>query len=183
MRPLSTFSYFFHECFPDIPLWHWAIMIFLSCALAIIVSLRIKPSIYGSVFLGLLFLMVLFLLDALVGIRLGVDNLPHFGFDLAAEFRRIVYGRIGVRYLLLFNASGFMPIGFFMSAFLTETKHFGVKQQLRIVILSALGLSLCIEFLQLFFRLGWFEVTDIIMNLLGAMIGAGVSLAIHLPLK
>ena len=40
--------------------------------------------------------------------------------------------------------------------------------------LSGFGLSLCIEFLQLMFRLGFFELTDLVLNTVGTFLGAGL---------
>ena len=154
-------------------------MIVLSGILTVLMVLLKRSTVYGAVSLGIALLMVLFLFDGLVGIRLGIEELPHSGFDLSAELRRMIHGKRGVRYLMLFNAAGFAPLGFFFSEYLTETKRFTVKRKLALVALIAFGLSLCIESLQLIFQLGWFEMTDMVMNLFGALVGVGISLAMH----
>ena len=42
-----------------------------------------------------------------------------------------------------------------------------------------LSLSLCIESLQLLLRVGFFELTDLVMNTLGAFVGALISAGVR----
>ena len=48
------------------------------------------------------------------------------------------------------------------------------KDNWKRVFVTALVLSVLIEFSQFIFNLGWYEVDDVISNTLGAMIGSGV---------
>ena len=50
-----------------------------------------------------------------------------------------------------------------------------VTRKLRMIVLSAIVLSFGIELIQLVFKLGLFEFDDIFHNVLGAMIGYGLS--------
>ena len=45
--------------------------------------------------------------------------------------------------------------------------------------LVAFGLSLCIECLQLVLKVGFFEVTDLVMNTLGGFVGALISMGVR----
>ena len=67
-----------------------------------------------------------------------------------------------VQYLL--NILFFIPYGFL----------FPRKDNWKRVFVTALVLSVFIEFSQFIFNLGWCEVDDVISNTLGAMIGYGV---------
>ena len=97
----------------------------------------------------------------------GVD----FRFDLLQLFHGTKQGRIET----VSNIAVFVPFGFFLSEFLSSTKRFSPWRRLALVTLVGFGLSLCIECLQLILRVGYFELTDLVLNTLGAGVGAGVS--------
>ena len=86
---------------------------------------------------------------------------------------------------MLANVVVFVPFGFFLSEFLSMTKRFGTssafsaRRRIGLVALAAFGLSLCIESLQLILRLGVFEITDLVLNTLGGIVGALMSAGVR----
>ncbi len=158
-----------------VPWEHWVVMVVVSLALTVILLIRKKCSVYGAIALGLAVFTGLVLLDAAVAIRWN-DGVTHStGFNPATEIHHFLYGGM-VRWTEMFaNIAVFVPFGFFLSEFLSTTKRFVSKCQIGLVALAAFGLSLCIESLQLIFRLGVFEITDLVLNTLGGVVGALMS--------
>ncbi|MBP5172001.1 MAG: VanZ family protein [Bacteroidales bacterium] len=163
---------------------HWVWMGILALALTGFLSIRKRVSVHAAVCLGLTLFAGLFLLDTAVLIRIG-DGLTHkTGFDPAYELHYFLTGGM-VRWTEMFaNVVVFAPFGFFLGAFLRVTRRFGSRgrpdsmarldsrRRLGLVALCSLGLSLCIEALQLLLRVGVFEVTDLVLNTLGGVGGA-----------
>ena len=56
---------------------------------------------------------------------------------------------------------------------LASSNRTGSWRRVGLVTLAAFGLSLCIECLQLLLKVGFFELTDLVVNTLGAFVGAG----------
>lgn len=158
-----------------VPWEHWVVMGVVSLALTVILLIRKKCSVYGAIALGLTVFMGLFLMDTTVAIRyLGI--MPHtFGYDLTLVipglFRKGGQGETEI----FSNIAIFIPIGFFLAEFLAATKRFGAWRRLFLGTLAAFGLSLCIECLQLVLHVGFFELTDLVMNTVGGVVGAGMS--------
>ena len=125
-----------------------------------------------SVFLGL------YILDALVLVRIGSHFVDQSGIDLGTEIRRITSGNEEILMLLLFNLLAFIPFGFFFSEYLVASK-LSMGRCLGYVALTSFGLSLCIESLQLLLRVGIFELTDLVLNTGGGVLGAAMSLGLH----
>ena len=75
------------------------------------------------------------------------------------------------------NIAVFVPFGFFLAESLASLNRTGTGSWRRVgwVVLAAFGLSLCIECLQLILHVGVFEITDLVMNTLGAFVGALIS--------
>ena len=173
----STFQVYLKVFFPRIPSGHWILIGVVSLVLAVFVLTRKKSTIYESTALGLAVFIGLYLLDALALSRLGSERLWTPGIDLGSEWQRIVHGNEEHRILQLFNVAVFVPFGFFLSEFLAASKRFSSGQRLRWVTLIAFGLSLSIEILQLIFRVGQFELTDLILNTFGAFVGVVLAAA------
>lgn len=71
-------------------------------------------------------------------------------------------------YEMIMNVLLFIPLGLVWGS----QHHKGTKkQQWLLVFLLGMGLSISIEFLQMFFKKGCFEIDDIIHNTLGCLIG------------
>ena len=81
---------------------------------------------------------------------------------------RDVLGPMAVLTNLVGNVVGFMPFGFILPII-----HRGSRQFLWITLLT-FQLSLLIEVTQLIFKVGSFDVDDIILNTLGGVLGYGI---------
>lgn len=64
---------------------------------------------------------------------------------------------------------------FFLFEFPASAQRFSAERRLGLATLAGLGLSLCIECLQRLLHVGFFELTDLVMNTLGAFVGARVT--------
>lgn len=168
-----TIQAYIRAFFPTLPVSHWIGIGVLALALTVFLSLRRKYPLYGALALGLTILLGLFLLDGLVLIRRG-GSLPGEGIDLAAEYRRLVSGNEEITFLILFNIAVFVPFGFTLAEFLASAEHITGWRCLKYATLTALGLSLGIECLQLILRAGMFELTDLVLNSAGAALGAAL---------
>ena len=175
----STFQIYLRVFFPRIPDWHWIVIGMASLALTIYTLSQKKCSSYGAVALGLAVLIGLYLLDALALNRIGMEGVRKTGFDLESEWNRLLHGGEENLMLMLFNAASFVPFGFFLAEFLTTAKRFSAGRLIGLVALAGFGFSLCIECIQLVFRVGIFELTDLVLNTAGAVTGVGLSLVIH----
>ena len=145
-------------------------------SLALFMLLVKKYSVYGAITIGITFFICLFLLDSAVLIRLDEKENHEFGFSLIAEFNRLQHISKARWIEMLSNVAVFVPFGFFLTEFLSETKRFSCRNRIRFVILIASGLSLCIECLQLILRIGVLEITDLVLNTMGAILGVGLSM-------
>ncbi len=158
-----------------IPWVHWVAMGVLAIEISGIL-IRRKSSTYRAIMFGLTVFVGLFLLDAAVGIRY-MGNMPHgAGINLQAEYDRLIHLSKLRRIEIISNIAVFVPFGFFLSEFLSSTKRFSAWRRLGYATLASFGLSLCIECLQLILRVGFFELTDLVMNTAGGFFGAGLAL-------
>ena len=66
------------------------------------------------------------------------------------------------------NVVGFMPFGFFLPVVSRRGRR------LHNAVLLAFGLSLCIETVQLVFKVGSFDVDDLLLNTIGGILGFGL---------
>ena len=174
----STFQIYLRAFFPRVPLWHWVVMGVVALALTVGLIGRKRFSVYGSIALGVAVFMGLYLLDALALVRIGGRWVEHPGIDLGAELRRITSGNEENLMLMLFNTAVFAPFGLALGAFLRST-GMGLWRCLGRVTLVAFGLSLCIECIQWALHVGIFEVTDLVLNTVGAGMGGMIALAIY----
>lgn len=158
------------------------IMGVLALAIALFFMIRKKYSPYGAIALGITSLVGFFLLDTAVVIRfLGLY--PHrFGNVFFVDFNRLFHGEIDLVQIIA-NVGVFVPWGFFLEEFLAtkkgagdyELRSFNSWRRIGLATMAAFVLSLCIECLQLFLHVGFFELTDLVMNTLGGVIGASLS--------
>ena len=145
----------------------------VALAVAVFLLIRKKCSAYAALALGLTVFVGLFLLETAVVMRLS-GNYPYnsgvtFGFD------RIAHPSVSGWAELISNVVVFIPLGLFLSEFQASAKRFSAGRRLWLATLAGFGLSLCIECLQLLLRVGFFELTDLVMNTLGAFAGALIS--------
>ena len=161
----------------SIPWAHWTAIGILS--LVVILLARKKTTGYGAVALGISAFIGLFLLDSAVLIRY-FGFYPHCsGFDFKVDLNRIFHSSGLSRVEVFSNFAIYVPFGFFLSEHLAATKRFQPWSQLALVTLAAFGLSLCIESLQVILRVGFFELTDLVMNTVGGGVGALMSLGLR----
>ena len=172
---ISSLHKYIHDILIRIPLEHWAIMGIMSMALMIFILLRKKCSAYGAISLGITAFVGLFFLETAVLIRF-CGFMPHTsGHSFTVQIGQLFRGSRIRRIELLSNITVFIPFGFFLSEFLASTKQFRFWHRIGFAILATFGLSLCIECLQLILHVGYFELTDLVLNTVGGGIGAGVS--------
>ena len=101
------------------------------------------------------------------------------GHDLTLDFSRMFRKSGQGPVETLSNIAVFAPFGFFLGEWLASSNRTGSWRRFGLVTLAAFGLSLCIECLQLVLKVGFFEVTDLVMNTLGAFVGAGEAFMIR----
>ena len=138
-----------------------------------------KRSVYSSIVLGFTVFAGLFLLEEAVVIRY-CDILHHSsGVNLEAEHNRIFHGNVWGWTQIFSNLAAFIPFGFFRSEFLASAKSICAGRRLGLVTLAGFGLSLTIECLQLLLHVGYFELTDLVMNTVGTFVGALISAGVR----
>ena len=162
-----------HAILSNVPWGHWVVMAVAALVVAVFLLIRKRCSAYAAWALGLTVFVGLFLLETAVMMRF-CGNYPYnsgvnFGFD------RIVHPSVSGWAELISNIGVFIPFGLFLSEFLASAKRFSAGRRLGLATLAGFGLSLCIECLQLVLHVGYFELTDLVMNTLGAFVGAGMS--------
>ena len=168
---VSSLYKFAIETLAPVPKTYWLAIGILTLAVAALPLIRKKTSVYGAIALGITAFVSLLFLELAVVVRycglvefnLGVD----FKLDL---FRVLRCDRLG--YETLFNIILFVPYGFFFSEYLTETRQLGAWRKTGYATLATFAISIFIECLQLIFRVGYFEMTDLVMNILGGFVGA-----------
>ena len=173
---MRLFSYFpeLRYIIPPIPLVHWWGMGIGALILAGIIQFRKRTSLCGYIALWLSVFFVMFLLDSLVLIRyLGIRTTWHSDeISIGTELERLLYGGKERWMEMTLNFLSFLPFGFFLSVYLSSMRRFRSWQRIGFVTLFAFCLSLCIECLQLALHIGYFELTDLLLNAIGAFVGA-----------
>ena len=172
---ISVFQRYLYGILARVPWWHWVVICFL--ALTVFLLIRKKGSMYGAIVLGITVFVGLLLLDSAVAARFFRIHPHASGTVFSINWDRLLTGSYRHRVELISNAVVFIPFGFFLSESLSSWKQLRVWRQIGYVTLASFILSLCIECLQLVFRVGFFEVTDLVMNTVGGFVGVGVALA------
>lgn len=158
-----------------VPWIHWAVMGVLSLFLMATLLIRKKCSTYGAIAFGLTVFVGLFLIDTAVVIRYyGLMN-HAFGRNLTLDLTRMFQNDGEGPAETLANIAVFVPFGFFLTEYLAASKRFGAWHRIGYAALAAFGLSLCTESLQLILHVGFFELTDLVMNTAGGTVGACLS--------
>ena len=173
---LLTVSSYIRSILAYVPSAHWVLIGVMALTTSLLASK--KFSVYGAIMLGATVFASLLLLETAVVIRYS-GVFPHgSGFGMKAGFVRILYGDEYGRAEIMSNIAAFIPFGLLLSEFLASAKRFSAGRRLGLATLAGFSLSLCIECLQLLLRVGIFELTDLVMNTMGAFVGAGVSVVI-----
>ncbi len=169
----STLQDYAHSILVQVPWVHWAIMVGVSLALMGVLLAKKKSSVYGTVVFGVTLFMGLLLLDTTV-VNRCLGTLPiSSGYELSLRNFFYIPERRWVEFFA--NVAVFVPFGFFLSEVLANMKRLRPWRRLALATLSAFCLSLCIECFQLILHVGFFELTDLVLNTLGGFIGAGLS--------
>ena len=176
---IASFRIYLRHAFRHLPWEFWLVIAVVAIAIAL-VSRKLKGySAYASIALGLAVFFGIYMLGAMVLKRIGVQIEQHPEPNLIAEYHRLFHGSAEHRAFMLFNVLVFMPFGFTLSEFLSVAKHFRPKRVLGFVAISAFLISLSIETLQWILRVGLFEITDMVLNTLGAIAGSALSLGLR----
>ena len=195
------------EILAYIPWPHWVAIGVLT--LAVVFLVRRRTSLYGAIALAIAVFAGLLFIETTVVVRWCGFVQNGWGLHLNLDLGRILHIHSD-GYETLFNIVAFIPFGFFLAEYLATRRPAAIHRAVisssattpssaatppsatarwRILLLSILitfCLSLCIESLQLALRVGFFELTDLVMNTLGGLLGAGLSLllrAIFCPKK
>lgn len=101
--------------------------------------------------------------------RTGISEEYRYNLELFREIKRFIIYREQMGVFAVFaNLAGniliFVPYGFFISVASRERGFFKT-------LFFSMGLSLCVEIIQLFTRVGSFDVDDILLNTIGGVLG------------
>lgn len=138
----SIFQTYVCDTLARIPLVHWAIMGVVSLALIVVLIFLKTYSIYGSIALGIVTFIGLFLLDAAVIIRF-CGAMPHdTGINTTLELNPLFHGHGTHQTEPFSNIIVFVPFGLFLSEFLFTLERFSMWHRLGLATLVAFSLSL-----------------------------------------
>lgn len=182
----TEFSIYFRAFFPHLPPLHWLMMSVAAAVVIVFMLVRRKGSSrggsnpYNAVALGGMIFICLALLDILLIHRFNADRPQQQCFNLLEEYRHIISGDEEYAYTMLFNFILFIPLGFSLSEYFSSRPlRPGARQTLKLAALFAFVFSLCCESLQYVLRVGISELTDVLLNTLGALAGVAVSLLVR----
>ena len=101
--------------------------------------------------------------------RTGISEEYRYNLELFREIKRFIIYREQLGAFAVFaNLAGniliFVPYGFFISVASRERGFFKT-------LFFSMGLRLCVEIIQLFTRVGSFDVDDILLNTIGGVFG------------
>ncbi len=160
--PMSFFDEILRQLRVVTPLW-WLVL--AALAIGLLLVRRERRFLPGK----LLILYVAFLLVATVlsRTRLPVDSRASLvRLDLPGDLRARLTGSAQRRAELILNFCMLIPLGALFP--------WATKKGFAATVLLGLSLSVLIEFAQLYTARGWFELTDILGNTVGAAIGCGL---------
>ena len=175
MRSLAAYI---HSILALIPWWHWAMIVVL--AMAAFVLARRRRTVYGAVVLGVTVFVALFLLETTVVLRC-CNLLPYFpGQSFRVALTDLFNGSKARRTELFSNFAVFVPFGICLEeCFATAKRRRGFWRRTGWATLGGFALSLCVECLQWVLGVGFFELTDLVLNTLGAFAGALLAAAVR----
>lgn len=174
----SEIRTYIYSILVKVPSLHWLVGGVLALAVSLFLLIVKKRSVYGSILLGITVFIGLLLLETAVVLR--YCGIVHHA---TGYFNKLDLGRFLdsiARKEVISNFTVFVPFGFFLSEYLDAAKRRGVWRRLFCSALVAFLLSLLIEFLQIFLHVGFFDVTDLVMNTVGGITGACLASLIRL---
>ena len=169
---LSVFWGYARKILSAVPGWHLAVLGALALACTGIMIWR-RSTVYAAVVVGLTVFAALFLLETGVVAR-WCGSMPHgFGVDFRLGLGRLFPASTRhARLESMSNIAVFGPVGFFCGEAVATLRRYGFWRCVGVATLVGLGLSLLIEVLQLVLQVGYFELTDLVLNTAGAFAGA-----------
>ncbi len=179
----STLPPYIRGILAHIPGTHWAIIWVLTVISTVFLVAQKKYAFYSAITLGIVVFVGSFLLDTAVAIRYFGAMSHETGFDLKLDIARLFRKTGNGPIEMISNVAVFVPFGFFLSEFLVSTKRFVSWRRLGFVTLVGFGLSFSIECLQLLLCVGFFELTDLVMNTSGAFLGASMAVLVRVLWK
>ena len=149
-------------------------------AVAAFVLARRRRTVYGAVILGITVFCGLFLLETTVVLRC-CNLLPYFpGQSFRVALVDLFNGSKARRTELFSNFAVFVPFGICLAESLaTAKRRFGFWRRIGLATLGGFALSLCVECLQWVLGVGFFELTDLVLNTLGSCAGALLAAAVR----
>ena len=162
------------EIIESIPLAHWVVIGFLTAAVIVVLLATKKAKTYAAVSMGIVVFVALLFLETAVIVRL-FDLVPYIlGVDFKVDvFRVFQSNKLG--YETFFNIVLFVPFGFFLSEYLYVTRRPSLWRCAALSTIATLLLSLSVETLQFLLRVGFFEMTDLVTNTFGGLVGAALA--------
>ena len=182
---LEAIKIYIRNAFPHFPWWHWGIIVFIAIGVSLGMKKREELPVYAAFMLAIGVFWGAFLFDGIVLNRLYSNSQMYSGLDLCAEFRRTFSGGTDHWNGQLLNIAVFVPLGLSLFEYLSAASwqnarsHFWIG---RVAIISFL-LSFSMEGLQWILKVGFFEVSDLVLNTLGAVIGALIAKGIRSVVK
>ncbi len=171
---MDTNSFFFiiNKAFPGFPWWHWAVMLVVAFGVALALRKKKNLSVHATVSFAFTVFVGLFLVDGIVLDRLPSQHKFFSGLDLITEYHRLIECNELQMNSMLLNVLVFIPFGFFLYEYVSEAGHQAVVKNLKSVIMFTFLLSMSIELAQWILKVGFLELTDMILNTIGAALGA-----------
>ncbi len=152
------------------------VMIVVAFVAALINRKRECLSVYATLSLAFTVFMGLFLVDGIVLDRLPSQRKFFSGLDLVTEYHRLI-GCDEIQFnCMLLNVMAFIPFGFFLFEYTSCAGKQTTLKNLKSVIMSAFLLSMFIELAQWILKVGYLELTDIVLNTIGAALGAALAM-------
>ena len=152
------------------------IMIVVAFCSALTLRKRRSLSVYATVSLALTVSVGLFLVDGIVLDRLPSQQKFYSGLDLVTEYHRLI-GCDEIQFnCMLLNVMVFIPFGFFLFEYTSCAGKQTTLKNLKSVVISAFLLSMFIELAQWILKVGYLELTDMVLNTIGAALGAALAM-------
>ena len=122
----------------------------------------------GTIVLGILLSLIVSFVFVMTLFRIPSKEDVSFCLKPFESYWISAEGNIEVMLQIIINIVMFIPIGFLLPC------CFKLYEKYRYVLLTVVKVSISIELFQLIFKIGSFEIDDVINNVFGTMIGLGI---------
>jgi glycopeptide antibiotics resistance protein len=115
-----------------------------------------------------IWLMTGYYLTVLVSTVFSRTSLDFYNYDINIFnfVNKLIYGNIDNRYEVYLNILLLLPVGFLLAVIFNK--------KIDRIIVTGFSMSLIIELLQLILKKGTFEISDLLMNTFGVILGVGI---------